>query len=107
MLDKIKQLISEIESFSATTPEQVEQFRIKHLSKKGTIATLFDNFKNVPVEQKKEIGKVLNDLKTTALAKVNDLKEKLCDADNGETGLDLTLPGDPVMNGTRHPLSIV
>ena len=91
MLDKIKQLISEIESFSATTPEQVEQFRIKHLSKKGTIATLFDDFKNVPVEQKKEIGKILNDLKTTALAKVNDLKEKLCGADNGETGLDLTL----------------
>ena len=48
MLDKIKQLITEIESFIATTPEEVEQFRIKHLSKKGSIAVLFDDFKNVP-----------------------------------------------------------
>ena len=53
MLDKIKQIISEIGSFTATTPAEVEQFRIKHLSKKGTIAALFDDFKNVPADQKK------------------------------------------------------
>ena len=50
MLDKIKQIISEIGSFTATTPAEVEQFRIKHLSKKGTIAALFDDFKNVPAD---------------------------------------------------------
>lgn len=107
MLDKIKQLISEIESFTAQTPEEVEQFRIRHLSKKGSIATLFDDFKNVPVEQKKEIGKALNELKTAALAKVNELKENLCHADQGKSGLDLTLPGDPVSLGSRHPLPVV
>ena len=107
MLDKIKQLITEIESFIATTPEEVEQFRIKHLSKKGSIAVLFDDFKNVPVEQKKEIGKALNDLKTVALNKVNELKENLCQVDAGKTGIDLTLPGDFHKLGTRHPLSIV
>ncbi|MDE7374641.1 MAG: phenylalanine--tRNA ligase subunit alpha, partial [Odoribacter sp.] len=107
MLDKIKQLIAEIESFTATTPEEVEQFRIKHLSKKGSIAVLFDDFKQVPVEQKKEIGKALNDLKTVALAKVNELKDSLCNTDTGKTGADLTLPGDLQKLGSRHPLSVV
>ena len=107
MLDKIKQIISEIGSFTATTPAEVEQFRIKHLSKKGTIAALFDDFKNVPADQKKEIGKALNELKTAALNKVNELKEKLCNSDQGKTGLDLTLPGDLIKLGSRHPLSIV
>ena len=107
MLDKIKQIISEIGSFTATTPAEVEQFRIKHLSKKGTIAALFDDFKNVPADQKKEIGKTLNELKTAALDKVNELKEKLCNSDQGKTGVDLTLPGDLIKLGSRHPLSIV
>ena len=107
MLGKINQLIAEIESFTAVTPEEVEQFRIKHLSKKGTIALLFDEFKTVPVDQKKEIGKALNDLKTAALAKVNALKDTLCAMDSGKTGLDLTLPGDLLQIGSRHPLSVV
>ncbi len=107
MLDKIKQLIAEIESFVAATPEEVEQFRIRHLSKKGSIAALFDDFRNVPAEQKKDIGKALNDLKTVALAKVNELKESLCNTETGKTGIDLTLPGDVRKLGSRHPLSIV
>ena len=107
MLEKIKQLTAEIESFATTSLEEVEQFRIKHLSKKGTIAALFDDFKNVPAEQKKDIGKALNELKNAALNKINELKESLCDADNGATGIDLTLPGDPLKMGTRHPLSLV
>ena len=107
MLEKINQLITEISAFSAQTPEEIEQFRIKHLSKKGTIALLFEDFKNVPVEQKKEIGKALNELKTVATAKVNELKEQLCDQDTGKSGVDLTLPGDVLKTGTRHPLAIV
>ncbi len=107
MLEQIKQLISEIGSFTATTPEEVEQFRIKHLSKKGTIAALFDQFKAVPAEQKKDIGKALNELKTAALDKVNELKEALASTDTGRSGIDLTLPGDPLHLGTRHPLSVV
>lgn len=107
MLNKIKELTSEINAFTAETLEQVEQFRIKHLSKKGTIALLFEDFKNVSVEQKKEIGKALNELKTAALNKINTLKEQLCDSGKGKSGLDLTLPGDPMHLGTRHPLAIV
>lgn len=107
MLDKIKQLIAEIAGFSARSLEEVEQFRIKHLSKKGTIALLFDDFKNVPVEQKKDIGKALNELKSAAQTKINELKEQLCDTGSGASGIDLTLPGDPLKMGSRHPLSIV
>lgn len=107
MKQQIDSLIAEISAFTATTPEEVEQFRIRHLSKKGTIASLFDDFKNVPVDQKKEIGRALNDLKTAALEKINQLKERLVDASDARSALDLTLPGDPVRLGTRHPLSIV
>ena len=107
MLDQIKQLIAEISDFSAATPEEVEQFRIKHLGKKGTIAALFDAFKSVPVEQKKEFGKALNEVKTAALDKVNEMKAALADADTGKSGADLTLPGDPLRFGARHPLSVV
>lgn len=107
MLEKIKQLNAEIDRFNANTLEEVEQFRIKHLSKKGTIASLFDDFRNVPVDQKKAIGQALNGLKNTALAKVNELKETLGNVQESKSGMDLTMPGDPIKLGSRHPLSLV
>jgi phenylalanyl-tRNA synthetase alpha chain len=108
MLEKIKQLQAEVESFHATLREEVEQFRVKHLSKKGTIAALFDDFKNVSGEQKRAVGQALNELKTRAAARVNELKEKLeGTAGDPREHVDLTLPGDPVRVGARHPLSLV
>lgn len=107
MLKKIKELQAEIGNFTASTLEEVEQFRIKHLSKKGSIAALFDDFKNVPVEQKKEIGQELNVLKTTALTKINELKDALEAVPDSRDEIDLTLPGDPLKPGSRHPLSLV
>ena len=106
MLDKIKQLSAEIAGFQAKSLEEVEQFRIKHLSKKGTIAALFDDFKTVPADQKKAKGQELNELKNTALAKINELKELLSNAEEDLSGIDLTMPGDPLKLGTRHPLAI-
>lgn len=100
-------MTAEIENSTAKTSEEVEQFRIKFLSKKGSIAALFDDFKHIPAEQKKEIGKALNELKNAALAKGNELKKKLCDLPEGKRNYDLTLPGDPLHLGSRHPLSIV
>lgn len=107
MLDKISNLQEELISFSATTLDEVEQFRIKHLSKKGTIAALFADFKTVPNEEKKAVGQALNLLKTTALDKVNQLKDTFCNSELGKSGLDLTLPGDATKLGSRHPLSLV
>jgi len=107
MLDKISNLQEELVSFTATTLDEVEQFRIKHLSKKGTIGALFADFKTVPNQEKKAVGQALNLLKITALDKVNELKETFCNSELGKSGVDLTLPGDSVKLGTRHPLSLV
>jgi phenylalanyl-tRNA synthetase alpha chain len=107
MLDKIKALQEEIGAVVASTLEDVEELRIKYISKKGSISQLFDDFKMVPAEQKKEIGKAINDLKELALEKINLLKESFESASSGSSGLDLSMPGEPVKLGTRHPLSLV
>ncbi len=108
MTELIKRYLSEIESFSAQNAEELEQFRIRYLSKKGLIPALFDDFKNVPPEQRREVGQALNDLKNRAQDKVNLLREQMESAVR-ETGpgIDLTLPADFLPLGSRHPLSAV
>jgi phenylalanyl-tRNA synthetase alpha chain len=107
MLDKIKALQEEIEKIVVSGKEEVEELRLKYISKKGSISQLFEDFKNVSPEQKKEVGQAINTLKNFALDKINALKETFEAAVNGDSGLDLTMPGDSVKLGTRHPLSLV
>jgi phenylalanyl-tRNA synthetase alpha chain len=107
MLDKIKALQKEIKTAVASNLEEVDELRIKYISKKGSINKLFADFKNVPFEQKKEVGKAINDLKEFALEKINSLKESFESNIGGDTDLDLTMPGEPMKLGSRHPLSIV
>jgi len=110
MLEKIDKLLQEVESFGAQTKDQVEEYRIKWLSKKGEVTALFDDFKNVPSDLKKEVGQKLNLLKTKAQDKINTLKEKFdAEAEASEKkGIDLTLPSLPTLQtGSRHPLSVV
>lgn len=109
MLDKINNLLTEVEAFKANTKEEVETYRIKWLSKKGEISALFDDFKNVPNDVKKEVGQKLNLLKTTAQEKINHFKEVLEASSEGPVNSeDLTLPGFPIHeNGSRHPLTLV
>jgi phenylalanyl-tRNA synthetase alpha chain len=107
MLEKIQALQQEIDAARASTLEDVEALRIKYISKKGSINQLFSDFKNVPDEQKKEVGKAINDLKNFAVTKINGLRESFHQSHNGASGLDLTMPGDSVKSGTRHPLSLV
>lgn len=110
MLEKIHKLLEEVESFGAQSKEQVEEYRIKWLSKKGEVTALFDDFKNVPSDLKKEVGQKLNLLKTKAQEKINELKEKFeSESDtNDKKGIDLTLPALPILQaGSRHPLSLV
>ena len=108
MLDKIKEMIGEVEAFKASSKEEVETFRIKYLGSKGILKDLFAEFKNVPNEQKKEFGQTINTLKTNAEAKVAELKETLENASE-EKGVygDLTRPSEPIELGSRHPISIV
>jgi len=109
MLSKIEKLVAELDSAVIETKEQVEEYRIKWLSKKGEITVLFDEFKEVAPELKREVGQKLNQLKTTAQNKINELKEKFEHShDSGKASIDITLPGEPYVNlGSRHPISIV
>jgi phenylalanyl-tRNA synthetase alpha chain len=107
MLDKIKVLQDEISAAVASTMEEVDELRIKFISKKGKVSQLFDEFKNVPPEQKKEVGQAINVLKNIALDKINQIRESLDNKSDKDANLDLTRPGEPIKLGTRHPLSIV
>ena len=107
MIAKIEQLLKEVEALHASNAEELEALRIKYLSKKGAINDLMADFRNVPVEQKKEVGMRLNELKTKAQDKINALKEQFENQDNSCDGLDLTRSAYPVKLGTRHPLTIV
>ena len=107
MIAKIEQLLKEVEALHASNAEELEALRIKYLSKKGAINDLMADFRNVPAEQKKEVGMRLNELKTKAQDKINVLKEQFENQDNGCDGLDLTRSAYPVKLGTRHPLTIV
>ncbi len=107
MLEKIKALQDEIAALTASNKDEAEELRIKYLSKKGIISQLFDEFKNVPVDQKKAIGSALNELKNQSLEKINELKQLYEAKRLGAEGLDLSLPGEIVPIGSRHPLAIV
>jgi phenylalanyl-tRNA synthetase alpha chain len=108
MQDKICHFIKEIESFTANNLEEVEQLRLKFLGKKGILAELFADFKNVPPEQKKATGVLLNDLKERIHEKLESIKSSF-ETDHGSAAsdLDLTRPAEQIETGARHPLSIV
>lgn len=110
MIERINNILAEVEEFAAQSKEQVEEYRIKWLSKKGEITALFDDFKTVAPEIKREVGQKLNELKNKAQEKINGLKEKFEQAADQSTAgaADLSLPSDPSLQlGSRHPLSVV
>lgn len=107
MLAKIKQLLEEVEALNASNAEELEALRIKYLSKKGAINELMADFRNVPAEQKKEVGMKLNELKTKAQDKIHALKEQFENQESGNDDLDLTRTAYPVKLGTRHPITVV
>ncbi|ANW94777.1 phenylalanine--tRNA ligase subunit alpha [Wenyingzhuangia fucanilytica] len=108
MLDKVKELIGEVNDFKATTKEELEAFRIKYMGKKGILNDLFAEFKNVANDQKKEFGQALNTFKNAAEGKVNELRANLEEASLNTSSLnDLTRPAEPLNLGSRHPISIV
>jgi len=108
MINRIQELIKEVEDFSTKSIEEVENFRIKYLSKKNGIVTeLFNEFKNIAKEEKKEFGKVLNILKSNVQDKIEYLKQNTEDESKTKIKLDLSLPSDAIKNGSRHPISII
>jgi phenylalanyl-tRNA synthetase alpha chain len=108
MKNKISEYLEEVSAFKAGTFEQLEEFRIKFLSKKGIIPQLFGEFKNVAPQERKELGQLINGLKQAVQEKIISLKEELeTDSNSGDAkGIDMTLPAETPL-GSRHPLSIV
>ena len=108
MQQRIQQLTAELQALSARSEQEVEDLRIKYISKKGLVSQLFDEFKSVPNEEKRQVGQLLNALKTLATDKINELRASLSwGGDSSEEGIDWSRTAYPVPLGTRHPLTIV
>lgn len=107
MIDKINKLLEEIDRVKVDNIQQLEEIRVKYLSKKGEISSLMDDFRNVATEEKKNLGMKLNELKNKAQEKISELKESLKDTDTAESSIDLTRTSYPIQLGARHPLSLV
>jgi len=107
MLEKINSLLSEISDAKAKGADELESFRLRFLSKKGLISDLFEEFRNIPAADKKEMGQRLNLLKQCALDKFNQLKSEIQASDLSPQVEDLTRPAVPYNLGSRHPISII
>jgi phenylalanyl-tRNA synthetase alpha chain len=107
MLQRITDLLNEVSSIIISNPEELELFRLRFLSKKGLLSDLFEEFKNIPATDKKEVGQKLNLLKQKSLDKFNSIKSELIKQDERTEGTDLTKPSFPYSIGSRHPISIV
>ena len=107
MKERIEALMAEIAGLTCKTEQEVEEARVRLLGKKGSITALFEEFRTVAPELKREFGQKLNILKNTAAAKIEELKEAVAEAQTGGApSFDYTMPGDPVALGSRHPVSI-
>ena len=107
MQESIQQLRDQVEALTAQTAQEVEDLRIKYISKKGLISQLFDEFKTVPNEEKRLVGQQLNVLKEATIAKINALREALSSTKGEAEAIDWTRTAYPIRLGTRHPLTLV
>ena len=107
MLDKVNVLLEEVSSYSPKNSEELEQFRIQYLGKKGKMNDLFAAFKEVPNDQKKTFGQALNKLKQAIQDKLDEGKVSFSESTQQSSGLDLSRPVTEDQLGSRHPLSLV
>lgn len=107
MLERINAILREAEGFKANDLEELENFRIKYLSKKGIVSGLFEDFRKVPPEEKREIGKSLNILKNKLSTIIENERQRLSKEQVKDVDFDLSLPGYSIEPGSRHPISIV
>lgn len=110
MKQRIEDLLNQIRQYEPQNIAQIEEFRIRMMGKKGEITTLFDEFKTLATEAKREVGQSINQLKTAAIEKITVLKAIAEQMDNNASGdleIDYTLPSTAESVGTRHPISLV
>ena len=110
MLDKVKTIAEEIEHYTVTSKEQLEQFRLQFIGRKGVVTELFDGLKQVPADERRAVGQALNGLKNLAQERFDSFSQAL-EAQQESAGstppIDLTLPTVPNLSGNQHPLSLV
>ncbi|MBB1561439.1 MAG: phenylalanine--tRNA ligase subunit alpha [Flavobacteriaceae bacterium] len=107
MLTKIDELLNEVQKFHSQKKEEIEQFRIKFNGKKGILNDLFEQFKSVSNDQKKEYGQKINLLKQSISAKLEELTQSSSSQNVVAEKEDLTRPGYPLELGSRHPINLV
>lgn len=96
ILDKIDSLLKEVQELSAKNAEEVEQLRLKYLSKKGEITALMNDFREVAADEKKTVGMKINELKTMATERINQLREECQSQDTTDETIDLTRTPYPI-----------
>lgn len=107
IIEKIQQILEEVETLSAKDAKDIEALRTKYLSKKGEISQLMNEFRNVEADKKREVGMKINALKQAATEKINSLRANMTTAEETSSDIDLTRTASPVKLGTRHPLTLV
>ncbi|HBY21634.1 MAG TPA: phenylalanine--tRNA ligase subunit alpha, partial [Clostridiales bacterium] len=107
MLENIQNISAEIDKFNSQDTTEIENFRIKYLGKKGILNDLFEQFKNASGEEKRALGKPLNELKTKITEKYNEQKSLIEDNTSKKDFIDMTLPVSNDLLGSRHPINIV
>jgi len=106
MLEKIDDLLIEVQNFQSSAKDEIEQFRLKYNGKKGIMNDFYDSLKQIPNEQKKDFGQKINILRNA----VNEKLEGLKSASESQTVLekeDLSRPAFPLELGSRHPINLV
>jgi phenylalanyl-tRNA synthetase alpha chain len=107
MKEQIASIQAEVEQFSIGNESELEQFRIQFVGRKGRLAALFDQLKEVPAERRREVGQALNGLKNLAEAKFEEAQAQFAGVGSKvEIPHDLTLL-DPIIQGSLHPLTLV
>ena len=105
--EKIESILKEIQEAKAKSEKEIEELRVHLLGKKGEITQLFDEFRTISADRKREFGQKLNNLKNMAAAKIEELRAKADESAEGSApSFDMTMPGDHFELGTRHPISI-
>ena len=107
LASKIEEYKKEINNSTISTPEEMEQFRIRFLGSKGIVKNLFGEMKTVPADKRKEAGQMLNDFKLLAENKFESAKQSVQSHKTSKEEIDLSLPGDPIQIGSRHPVVLV
>jgi phenylalanyl-tRNA synthetase alpha chain len=107
MINRIQSLLEDISSIKVNSLPELESFRLKYLSKKGLITELFEEFRGISTDLKRDVGQKLNELKQKAQDRYNSLKQELESKEDSAGENDLTRPAFPFSSGSRHPISIV